>query len=263
MLIQMLGRPGMEHIMPSTIANAMMSGSPPPPEIMQAMMRSGGMPSMMGMMNGGGSRGGGGGSGSGFGGPPPPPNGDYGEGLGPQGGLGGGPKRGKNAIDCLLYEPATGDVLSLSSLWKGSGQFLCISFGSSSCNMFRRSHSDFESLASRHRSNPKVLFLSVYISEAHPKDGWSFGSMNGRWDINQARSLEERRRDCTTWQQSFRGTTRYLCDGMDNKAKLSYMSAPDRLYIVDVNGVVRYQGDSGPFGYSAAHMEQTLTRLLQ
>ena len=48
MMTQMLGRPGMEHIMPSTIARSMMNGQPPPQEVMQAMMSSpGGMQQMM------------------------------------------------------------------------------------------------------------------------------------------------------------------------------------------------------------------------
>ena len=41
-----------------------------------------------------------------------------------------------------------------------------------------------------------------------------------------------------------------------------YMTAPDRLYIIDRNGVVRYQGGTGPFNYNAEEMESTLTRLL-
>ena len=160
--------------------------------------------------------GGGGGGGGGMGGPPRPPNGNYGQGLGPNGGLGGGPSRGESAIECTLYEPLSGESVSLESIWS-SNDFLCISFGSCSCNMFRDSHADFENVAAAHRRHANVGFLSIYISEAHPKDGWSFGKENGRWDINQATTLEERRRDCRTWQSSFRGGTRYLCDGMDNR----------------------------------------------
>ena len=74
-------------------------------------------------------------------------------------------------------------------------------------NMFRGSHSKFEEMARRLGGNIRVKCLSIYISEAHPKDGWSFGAQNGRWDINQQTTLEERRRDCRTWQSSFRGTT--------------------------------------------------------
>ena len=73
--------------------------------------------------------------------------------------------------------------------------------------MFRGSHSKFEEMARTLGGNARVECLSIYISEAHPKDGWSFGAQNGRWDINQQTTLEERRRDCRTWQSSFRGTT--------------------------------------------------------
>ena len=41
MITQVLGQPGMEHIMPSTIASAMMNGQPPPQEVMQAMVSVG------------------------------------------------------------------------------------------------------------------------------------------------------------------------------------------------------------------------------
>jgi hypothetical protein len=147
------------------------------------------------------------------GGPPRPPNNDYGEGLGPNGGLGGGPEKGENAIDCILHDPITGSGIQLSELWVQSNGYLCISFGSCSCNMFRGAHMDFEELAQKYSnrggsssgSSVHVEFLSIYISEAHPKDGWSFGEENGRWDINQAKTLKQRRKDCRTWQSSFNG----------------------------------------------------------
>ena len=108
----------------------------------------------------------------------------------------------------------------------------------------------------------RSLLFDVETGEAHPKDGWSFGRQNGRWDINQAKTLEQRRTDCKTWTSSFNSSTKYLVDGMDNAAKMSYMAPPDRLYIIDQNGVVRYQGKSGPFGYDVNEMKMSLSRLL-
>lgn len=59
------------------------------------------------------------------------------------------------------------------------------------------------------------------------------------------------------------GGSRYLVDGMDNKAKMTFMAAPDRLYILDNTGICRYQGEPGPFGWDIQSFKQTLTSMLR
>ena len=110
----------------------------------------------------------------------------------------------------------------------------------------------------------RVRFLTVYISEAHPKDGWSFGAMNGQWDINQPKTLSERKTACRNWISTLTpGGSKYMVDGMENKAKMTFMAAPDRLYIVDARGLVQYQGAPGPFGWDIQGFKAVLMQLLQ
>ena len=87
--------------------------------------------------------------------------------------------------------------------------------------------------------------------------------MNGRWDINQPKTLAERKAACSTWMTTLaRGGSKYLVDGMDNKAKMTFMAAPDRLYVLDANGIVQYQGAPGPFGWDINGFKSALMRLL-
>ena len=122
---------------------------------MNSMGGGGGMPNIMSMM-----------SDMMNGGPPRPPNNDYGEGLGPNGGLGGGPGKGENAIDCILHDPITGSGIQLSELWVQSNGYLCISFGSCSCNMFRGAHMDL-------RNWRKSTQIAVGVAAAAVST-WSF-----------------------------------------------------------------------------------------
>lgn len=202
--------------------------------------------------------------------------------MGPNGGVGGGPRVGEavpNASSITLYEPAAGSTASvtLGDFWGSSGGggnpitggdgrrgvITCLAFGSCSCNMFRESQREYEAVARQMAGNERVRFLTIYISEAHPKDGWSFGAMNGRWDINQPKTLAERKAACSTWKATLgRGGSKYFVDGMDNKAKMTFMAAPDRLYVVDAHGTVQYQGAPGPFGWDIQGFKNALTGLL-
>ena len=53
-----------------------------------------------------------------------------------------------------------------------------------------------------------------------------------------------------------------LVDGMDNAVGRAYSGFPDRLYIIDSDGLVAYKGGRGPFGLLPQEMEQVLMMLL-
>ncbi len=53
-----------------------------------------------------------------------------------------------------------------------------------------------------------------------------------------------------------------LVDGMDDAVGRAYAAAPDRLYLIDLEGRVAYQGAPGPFGFSPAELEAAIKKLL-
>jgi alkylhydroperoxidase family enzyme len=53
-----------------------------------------------------------------------------------------------------------------------------------------------------------------------------------------------------------------LVDTMDDRVGHLYSGMPDRLYVIDTEGKVAYQGGRGPFGFRPGEMEQELALLL-
>jgi alkylhydroperoxidase family enzyme len=53
-----------------------------------------------------------------------------------------------------------------------------------------------------------------------------------------------------------------LVDTLDDRVGHAYSGMPDRLYVIDREGKVAYQGGRGPFGFKAGEMEQALVMLL-
>jgi hypothetical protein len=53
-----------------------------------------------------------------------------------------------------------------------------------------------------------------------------------------------------------------LVDGLDDRVGHAYSGMPDRLYVIDRQGRVAYQGGRGPFGFKPGEMEQSLILLL-
>jgi Iodothyronine deiodinase len=49
-----------------------------------------------------------------------------------------------------------------------------------------------------------------------------------------------------------------LVDEIDDRVGHAYSGMPDRLYVIGRDGRVVYKGGRGPFGFSAAEMEQAV-----
>ena len=41
-----------------------------------------------------------------------------------------------------------------------------------------------------------------------------------------------------------------LLDDMDNQADLKYAALPERLFVIDPDGIVTYRSEMGPFGFT-------------
>ena len=53
-----------------------------------------------------------------------------------------------------------------------------------------------------------------------------------------------------------------VVDGIDNRVGKIYGGWPDRLYLIDRDGRVAYQGGPGPFAFNPRKLEQSLLLLL-
>ena len=97
-------------------------------------------------------------------------------------------------------------------------------------------------------------FITVYIEEAHPSDGWSF---DGGPQFAFAKSEEDRLSAAMFMQEKLKSRSPLVCDTLSNESNLAYAAIPERLYIVYNNRIV-YCGGIGPFDYNPGEVESFL-----
>ena len=131
--------------------------------------------------------------------------------------------------------------------------------------------------ALRTRFQSVALFAKVYVSEAHPIDGWKVYS-----DIDYAqptvlpereaaaRRLIAEQPECfpvaplsQTLAGAGEGRWTFLVDNMRNDAEKAYATHPERHYVIDrAAGTIVFKGDMGPFGYKPEVLRAYLESLL-
>jgi hypothetical protein len=105
-----------------------------------------------------------------------------------------------------------------------------------------------------------VKFLSIYIREAHPVDGWWLGKGLPGWllkllksraalDVHDPKTIEERRKVASDCEQALKYGVRTYVDDMDDTVNKAYAAWPTRLYLIGVDGNVVYHGGLGPFDF--------------
>jgi len=116
-------------------------------------------------------------------------------------------------------------------------------------------------MAERYRD--RVHFLTVYIREAHPEEGWII-SENRRSGlaVHEPQTDEERREVASACAVNLRMRMPMVIDQVDNAVASAYGGWPDRLYLIRQDGRIAYQGDEGPFGFKPERLEQAIRREL-
>lgn len=115
----------------------------------------------------------------------------------------------------------------------------------------------------------RVKFLSVYIREAHPVDGWWLGKglfgaalkvsrSKAATDIYDPKTIEERRRAAGSCEDSLKYGIRTYVDEMDDAVNKAYAAWPTRLYLVGLDGKVVYHGGLGPFGFHPSELDKAI-----
>lgn len=88
---------------------------------------------------------------------------------------------------------------------------------------------------------PVADFLTIYIEEAHPSDGWAF---NNNISIRQHRCIEDRLA-AAKMLQTRNPPFPIVADTLDNNANMAYGGLYERLFIIH-KGKIAYEGGRGP-----------------
>ena len=109
------------------------------------------------------------------------------------------------------------------------------------------------------RYRDHVAFFVVYIQEAHPTDGWQTESNVAEGVLfRQHQSYEERESVATTCSLDLHLPLPVLVEAMDNAIDEAYGAAPERLYLIGVDGRVAYQGGAGPHFFDLEAWKQAI-----
>ncbi len=87
-----------------------------------------------------------------------------------------------------------------------------------------------------------IDFYCVYIQEAHPSDGWQV-PMNPSEEVvfQQPTTEDERAEVAEACVLRLNFEMPMLLDDMTNQVDTAYSALPERLYLLDSEGVIRYR----------------------
>lgn len=136
-----------------------------------------------------------------------------------------------------------------------------LTFGNFTCGPFRSMFPGVEDVHKRFAE--EAVFLTVYVREAHPTDGWKMESNARRGvAVAQPRTYAERTAVATQCHRLLKPSMPLLVDEINDPVGNAYSGMPARLYIIDRQGKVAYKSGRGPFGFKSGEMEQALVMAL-
>lgn len=137
----------------------------------------------------------------------------------------------------------SGQYIGLSDL---QGRPIALLFGSYTCPVYRGQIERFNQIHDELQDHHE--FVTIYTREAHPEDGWQVG-INHDQDVvyMQPTTLDERAEIAGTCVRGHRIRMPMAIDDMDDSINKAYSGSPERLYIIDADGIVRHRSTPGPF----------------
>ena len=115
----------------------------------------------------------------------------------------------------------------------------------------------------RERYQDRVEFVVVYIRVAHPEEGWV---VNPNRDegilINDPTTIDERVEVAATCAINLNIRIPVLVDEVDDAIASAYGALPDRLYLIDQDARVAFQGKPGPWGFNPDALQSAIEGLL-
>jgi len=118
-----------------------------------------------------------------------------------------------------------------------------------------------------------VKFIKIYIREAHPVDGWSFGkgipkllikfySPKVVTNITDPTTIEERRVVAHECEQALEYGIKTYVDEIDDRVNKAYAALPTRLYLIGIDGLIEYAGGLGPYGFKPAEFGKAINNYI-
>jgi len=150
-------------------------------------------------------------------------------------------KNGDAAPDFTLADCEGKNPITLSKL---SGKPTVLVFGSCSCPPFVSSAKATEALYEKYKD--RVNFVMVYIREAHPTDGWKLDK--NQFQVTTPTSTVERCALAKDFDDRIKVSMPLVVDTIDDPTAKAYSPWPNRMYIIDAQGIVVDAGEAGPRG---------------
>lgn len=137
----------------------------------------------------------------------------------------------------------SGEPVSLSDY---RGRNLALMFGSYTCPIYRGQIDRFNEIYAE--LDEQLEFLLIYTHEAHPEDGWQV-DINHTQDcvFDQPTTIDGRAAIASTCIERHNIRMPVALDDINDSIEKSYAGSPERLYLIDGNGVVRHRSVPGPF----------------
>jgi hypothetical protein len=120
----------------------------------------------------------------------------------------------------------------------------------------------------------QVQFLSIYIREAHPVDGWWLGRRltknlirkifgdQASMEHYDPKTIEERRAVAGECETALQYGIRIYVDEMDDAVNIAYAAWPTRLYLIGLDGRVVYAGGLGPYDFKPGKLKDAIDHYL-
>jgi type I thyroxine 5'-deiodinase len=104
-----------------------------------------------------------------------------------------------------------------------------------------------------------VAFYAVYILEAHPSDVWQMQSnVKEKIVFASPKNIEERDEVANSCVRKLGIKFPAVLDEFDNMTEKAYTGWPDRLYLIDRDGKLRYKSKPGPFGFHPEELQKAI-----
>lgn len=93
----------------------------------------------------------------------------------------------------------------------------------------------------------KIHFFTIYITEAHPSDGWAL-PVNREVGIECAQPTTTKARASVAEVCAVRLDMKMpmLLDDIENRVAIDYAAHPVRIFVIDENGIVFHRSGMGP-----------------